>query len=207
MKINGLHALMARTNASASLLYKTFAAAVVVAMLLAAFSVSSVLAAKGSISKAELESSWQNKVKQLKAEIAIANRLQLLPTEVEGCSRQEQAQIISGNAANTQPANNQSDGQQFQGGTGQVNRNSCWFKWQQAQTRLERYRTALRQAQALLVNGGFNANGEITDQNQALISVQTMGWYLSTMRNIRLNTEGLMKTNLNNSLVPANTNP
>jgi hypothetical protein len=203
MKMNELHALMTRTDMRASLLYKAFAAAVILAMLLAAFSVSSVLAARGGLSKGDLESAWQNKVKQLRAEIAIANRLQLVPTEVQGCSRQEQAQIMAGTAVTTQ----QGDDQQVQTGTGQLKRNSCFFTWQQSQNQLGRYRAALAQAQALLVNGGFNANGEVTDLTQARISVQTMGGLLAIMRNIRLNTEGLMKTNLNNNLTPANPTP
>ena len=204
MNMNGLQALTSHADARVSLLYKVFAVAAILAMLLGAFSASNVLAAKGGLSKSELESAWSNKVKQLRLEMAIANRLQLLPTQIQGCSRQEQAQIIAGNTATTQ----QGDDQQVQqGGTGQVHRNSCFFKWQRSQNQLERYRSAMQQAQALLVNGGFNANGEVTDRNQARISIQTLGSLLSVMRNIRQNTEGLMKNNFNNNLTPVNPTP
>ena len=197
MRVNGLFALAESANVRMTLFQKVLFASLILTLLVASFSVNSVLAAKSNPQHADLEQAWSNKLRMLRLEAAIANRMTLTPAQIQGCSRQEQAMIIAGtfsttantqqNQSGTNTTTTTTTGQQFQGGTGNINRSSCFFKWEQAQNRMDRYRSILGQAQALIINSGFDANGFVTDAKQARLSLNTLGTYLSTLRNIRQN--------------------
>ena len=190
MKMNGSFALRTSTNARLLLFQKVLFASLIIALLVASFSVSSVLAARSNPRHEELEQAWNHKLRVLSMEMAIFNQMQVLPSQIEGCSKSEQALILAGTAPTTNQQSqgtNTTTGQQVQAGTGNISKASCFFKWQQAQNRLERYRSILGQAQALLVNSGFDANGFVIDQKQARKSVDTLGGFLTTLRNIRQN--------------------
>ena len=183
MKMTGLSALAASANVRITLFQKVLFASLIVALFVVSYSVINVLAARSNPGNEALEQAWSKKVSMLRLEMAFANQILLTPAQIDACSRSEQAALIAGNV-NTA---DDDDGQRIQRGTGNLNRASCFVQWNQAQNKLERYRSVMRQAQTLLVNSGFDANGFVINAKKAHQSVNTLGSYLSTLRNLRQN--------------------